>query len=133
MPGFTIDKEDSFTNECQNQMYPSQTKCWPFTVFRVNWIRARSRQDRWTEELSMTTHEMLWVTLWFQHRAEIWRDWATSQSDVFNLVSPALKAYAYKQADNWDRLKEIAEQTFKEINTDFPLTFGYSSIIRCKD
>jgi hypothetical protein len=27
MPGFTIDKEDSFTNECQNQMYPSQTKC----------------------------------------------------------------------------------------------------------
>ncbi|KAI6010227.1 hypothetical protein EDC04DRAFT_2522884, partial [Pisolithus marmoratus] len=33
--------------------------------YRINWLKARARRDRWKEEVSLVRHEMLWTGLWF--------------------------------------------------------------------
>src|SRR4051812_10275659 len=62
------------------------------SVYRISWLRAKSRQDRWNEELSMTSHEMVWVVLWFQRRSAVWRSRAASELPN---GSPGLAAYAH--------------------------------------
>ena len=90
-------------------------------VCRVNWIRAKSRRDRWKEELSVTKHEMVWVLLWLQHRAGIWRERAKA-------TSPNLAPYAHRQAANWERMKGIVHAMFTDVNENIADVFGYDKI-----
>lgn len=87
---------------------------------RVNWIRAKSRRDRWKEELAVTQHEMVWVLLWLQHRAKMWTKRAEGTS------KPELAPYAYRQAANWEGMKQIAHTIFLDTNPDLADIFGYS-------
>lgn len=91
-------------------------------VYRVNWLRARSRRDRWEEELDITAHEMVWVTRYFTHRADAWRNVATSD-DLGAVGGP----YAFRQAGQWDRMAGVAHDVFSDVNPDLRLVFGYSS------
>jgi hypothetical protein len=86
-------------------------------------MRARSRRDRWQEEVSITSHEMVWIVLWFQARAELWRQRAENTEE-----STGLASYAYRQAAMWDKLKRLAVIHFGNVHKDFPSVFGYSSI-----
>ena len=97
------------------------------SVYRVNWIRAKSRSDRWQEELSLTQHEMLWVILWFQHRAEQWRSWAHSQSDHPN--DSSMSCYAYRQAEIWETCKKSALVRFQQTSCNLLKVFGSEMII----
>lgn len=91
-------------------------------MLRVNWIRAKSRRDRWKEELSVTEHEMVWVLLWFQNREALWK---TRAKDV---SCRELAPYAYRQADHWGRMKQVAHTIFMGSNNDMADVFGYDEL-----
>ncbi|KAI6118065.1 hypothetical protein F5141DRAFT_1043887, partial [Pisolithus sp. B1] len=40
--------------------------------YRINWLKARARRDRWKEEVSLVRHEMLWTCLWFEYHKDMW-------------------------------------------------------------
>jgi len=33
-------------------------------VYRVNWLRAKARMDRWQEEVTLVQNETRWMHLW---------------------------------------------------------------------
>jgi len=51
------------------------------TVYRVHWLKAKSRRDRWREEHIILTSEMQWTELFFRHRASCWKTLAAESSD----------------------------------------------------
>lgn len=65
---------------------------------------------------------MVWVPLWFQQRAQEWKDRALQDA------GPGLSAYAYRQATNWERMKKIALIMFQEANPEISKVFGYDNI-----
>lgn len=63
----------------------------------MNWIRALSRRDRWTEELLLLESEMQWYLNFMsfcQTRAGAW-----ARLDL----GEGHKAYALREADTWRR------------------------------
>ena len=40
------------------------------TVYRVNWLRAKARFDRWDEEDEIVRSEMRWTLLYFEHHTK---------------------------------------------------------------
>jgi hypothetical protein len=55
-------------------------------VYRVHWLKAKSRRDRWREERILLASEMEWTELFFRHRARLWKDLA---AEVSPIESPA--------------------------------------------
>jgi hypothetical protein len=88
----------------------------------VNWIRAKSRHDRWKEELEITKHEMVWVLLWFQTQVALWKSCARAPP------LPGMDAYAYRQAAQWEYRRRLALAEFSSVNTDLPQVYGYCDI-----
>ncbi|KAG6326940.1 hypothetical protein ID866_12149 [Astraeus odoratus] len=50
-----------------NDEHTESTSSWMNEFYQINWLKAKVRQDRWKEELSLVRHEMLWTTLWFEY------------------------------------------------------------------
>lgn len=69
-------------------------------MYRVNWLRAKSRRDRWAEELALTQAEMQWTRLFHLHRKNLW----LSRAAEVEAEHPKLQFYARKQAKTWDLL-----------------------------
>ncbi|KAI6011485.1 hypothetical protein EDC04DRAFT_2609884 [Pisolithus marmoratus] len=59
--------------------------------YRINWLKARERRDRWKEEVSLVRHEMLWTGLWFGYHKNMWEKRALQSTE------PGKQAYANKQ------------------------------------
>ncbi|KAI5990069.1 hypothetical protein EDC04DRAFT_2588096, partial [Pisolithus marmoratus] len=59
--------------------------------YRINWLKARARRDRWKEEVSLVMHEMLWTGLWFEYHKKMW------EQRALQLTEPGEEAYANKQ------------------------------------
>lgn len=78
-------------------------------VYRVNWLRAKARRDRWDEELKLVKHEMSWVVLWFQHQRLVWEGRAVNSGRA---GKPGHRIYAFKQVDLWRRLENRARKEF---------------------
>ena len=72
---------------------------WIFLVYRVNWLRAKARVDRWQEELILVKHEMQWTLLWFQYQANLWRE---RSERVESILPTGHKSYAKKQEKLWN-------------------------------
>src|SRR5882762_8397003 len=51
-------------------------------VYRVHWLKAKSRRDRWREEELLLTSEMEWTELFFRHRASRWKNLAAKSSAI---------------------------------------------------
>ncbi|KAI6007908.1 hypothetical protein EDC04DRAFT_2907519 [Pisolithus marmoratus] len=58
--------------------------------YRINWLKARARRDRWKEEVSLVRHEMLWTGLWFEYHKKMWEQRALQSTE------PGKEAYANK-------------------------------------
>ncbi|KAI6098489.1 hypothetical protein F5141DRAFT_1205369 [Pisolithus sp. B1] len=58
--------------------------------YRINWLKARARRDRWKEEVSLVRHEMLWTCLWFEYHKDMWEKRALQSTE------PGKEAYAKK-------------------------------------
>ncbi|KIK18133.1 hypothetical protein PISMIDRAFT_110102, partial [Pisolithus microcarpus 441] len=63
--------------------------------YRINWLKARARRDRWKEEVSLVRHEMLWTVLWFEYHKNMW------EQRALQLTEPGKEAYARKQMVLW--------------------------------
>ncbi|KAG1859409.1 hypothetical protein C8R48DRAFT_673951 [Suillus tomentosus] len=68
-----------------NSAEDSQKSEWMNEFYRVNWLKAKARYDRWSEELK----------LWFQKQESEWR--ARADESIKN----GHRAYAEKQASMW--------------------------------
>ena len=52
------------------------------SVYRVHWLKAKSRRDRWQEEQILLASEMQWTELFFRHRATRWKAFAAESCAV---------------------------------------------------
>ena len=78
-------------------------------VYRVNWLKAKARVDRWQEELILVKHEMDWTIRWFQYQAKIWKE----RSELEDSMLPkGHEAYAIKQRKLWDAFEKKASERF---------------------
>ena len=80
------------------------------TVYRVNWLRAKARVDRWLEEQILVKQEMGWTILWFQNQANLWGD--RSKREDQNLPF-GHKSYSVKQQKLWIEFQRKVSEIFK--------------------
>ncbi|KAG2028676.1 hypothetical protein BDR03DRAFT_813922, partial [Suillus americanus] len=78
-----------------NNAEDSQKNEWMDEFYRVNWLKAKARYDRWNEELTLVQHEMFWTVSWFRTQEARWRARADEST------KDGHKAYAEKQASMW--------------------------------
>ncbi|KAG2003780.1 hypothetical protein CC2G_004358 [Coprinopsis cinerea AmutBmut pab1-1] len=76
-------------------------------LYRVNWLRARSRLDRWREEYTLLSNEMEWILNFFKAKQKECRSWAEALPD-----SPGHVAYAKRQENMWRLMYVQAEKLF---------------------
>jgi hypothetical protein len=95
-------------------------------VYRVNWMRARSRLDRWKEELAITNREMVWVLRWFETRRAEWV--ARAEASVNGGPSGSV-SYACRQAAGWKELRDASGDVFHRVNPSLEQVFGYQTYL----
>ena len=78
-------------------------------VYRVNWLRAKARKDRWEEEMELVVSEMNWTVECFKYHEKRWERRAEGTQGL------GQKAYAWKQKAMWENWGKSAEERFKTI------------------
>jgi hypothetical protein len=78
-------------------------------VYRVNWLRAKARVNRWQEELILVKHEMQWTILWFQYQANLWRERSERVDGIF---PTGHTSYAKKQQKLWNAFERKSSERF---------------------
>jgi hypothetical protein len=93
-------------------------------VYRVHWLKAKSRRDRWREEQILLESEMQWAELFFRNRASRWKTLAAesesaassrdanSSSKIEFQHSRGHICYALKLESMWNRLAQQAAVQF---------------------
>ncbi|KAJ8507467.1 hypothetical protein ONZ45_g10166 [Pleurotus djamor] len=76
-------------------------------VYRVNYVRARARYERWSEEKLLVMKEMTWTLEWFNFQASRWATICRRHSS-----SPGIRAFAQKKIYTWRKLEENALSLF---------------------
>jgi hypothetical protein len=80
-----------------------------YLVYRVNWLRAKARVDRWNEELTLVKQEMKWTILWFRNQANLWMKRLEKEESNLPIGH---KAYAIKQKKIWNEFEKKASEVF---------------------
>jgi hypothetical protein len=80
-----------------------------YLVYRVNWLRAKARVDRWMEEETLVKYEMDWTVQWFQNQADMWRKRSNREDGS---LPPGHKSYGVKQEKLWKAFLQKASQRF---------------------
>ena len=121
--GMRISNQITLVNKCKlSTLMHNQYQLTNIPVYHVNWLCARSYWD-WKKEQLITGHEMVWIVLWFQKWAEVWRH----RADCVD-TSTGLASYAYQQASMWDKLKHLALVHFYKVHKNFSGVFVFFSI-----
>jgi hypothetical protein len=100
-------------------------------VYRVHWLKAKARRDRWSEESTLLSFEMDWVLNYFQTQAARWHGRATAaggggDNDELDLgdrtsvgvvgrgrhLSSGHRCYALRQENMWLKFSEAARLKF---------------------
>ena len=76
-------------------------------VYRVSWLRAKARHDRWDEENILVKNEMQWTVLGFQNLCNEWKRRAKESQN-----HPGRLAYAEKQVAMWQLFCEECSAAF---------------------
>lgn len=79
-------------------------------VYRVHWLRAYARAQRWQEEMTLTSNEMSWTLASFEHRARRWREYSDSSKLAGKFGH---EYYANRQESTWKTFAENATQSFQ--------------------
>lgn len=89
-------------------------------------MRAKSRLDRWQEELAITNHEMIWVLRWMENKRVEWG----KRAEVAGKDEPAgIRAYAHRQSSSWRELRDASSEVFHRVNPSLEMVFGYQIIL----
>lgn len=86
-------------------------------VYRVNWLRAKSRRDRWAEEEALLVAELQWTRRFHGHRKELWQRRAdgTAIDNSGTPSHPEFQCYALKQAKTWSLLESHATNALCQV------------------
>jgi len=76
-------------------------------VYRVNWLRAKARKERWEEEVELVKSEMDWTVNCFKKKERVWEEIAEAAERGGH------RAYAWKQSSVWGEWATMAASTFK--------------------
>jgi hypothetical protein len=79
-------------------------------VYRVSWLRAKARFDRWSEEFRLVGLEMEWTINWFRWKQEQWRKRLDDLEEEER--PPGLDCYCHKQMVLWGSLADQAQTRF---------------------
>lgn len=74
---------------------------------RREYLRARARKHRWTEEVALLREEMRRVLRFLQWRSEWWRLRVTAWEGLDPLVAEGLRAYGFRQAALHDQIAAV--------------------------
>ena len=85
-------------------------KAEKYLVYKVIWLRASARFNRWDEEVTLLQHEMEWTAAFFRHKKAKWEQMA---NDVGNARS-GLACYAQKQRVVWAKFEVHARNVFQD-------------------
>ncbi|THU97243.1 hypothetical protein K435DRAFT_662989, partial [Dendrothele bispora CBS 962.96] len=85
------------------------------TVYKVNYLRAQARWQRWAEELILVKREMEWQVNWFENRKRSWLKRSTRGG-----LSRGGRAYALKEANRWGAFAERSRRYFAD-NADIKI------------
>jgi len=77
----------------------------------VNWLRARARAQRWSEENEIVVKEMEWVIGTFRYMEGVWEVRARKMGDD----KLGHRAYAAREAERWNRWAGIAQIEFAKV------------------
>ena len=75
---------------------------------RVNWLRAKSRRDRWREENVLLKSELEWSWRFFLHQEGKWRERST-------FALGGWRCYALKQVYTWKYFAESVTDVMKSL------------------
>ncbi|KAI6102254.1 hypothetical protein F5141DRAFT_1008509 [Pisolithus sp. B1] len=81
-------------------------------LYRINWLNAMARRDRWKEEVSLVRYEMLWTCLWFEYHKNMW------EKRALQSTGPGKEAYAKKQMGLWNDFLKKARLMFQGKQVD---------------
>jgi hypothetical protein len=80
-----------------------------FLALRVEWSKAWSRTNRWTEEVRLLKEEMHRSPIWLRHKASWWRD-RCSPEGFEGKHAEGVAAYAHRQAALYSKLADHFEE-----------------------
>lgn len=103
----TVKKTSGWTSVSEFIFFFNEAVDRMISVYRVNWLKAKARYDRWNEELKLVQHEMAWTVLWFQMQEERWKVRAAQS------VKKGHQAYAEKQASVWAQFSAEGRKSFE--------------------
>jgi hypothetical protein len=85
------------------------------SVYRVNYLKAKARRDRWEEERMILKKERVWTISFFERQVHIWEARGESATQAEGWNSEGLNAYSKKQMKMWLHLKSHAEEEFGKV------------------
>ena len=80
-------------------------------VYRVNWLRARARARRRSEEKEIVVKEMEWVIGSFRYMGGLWKERAEKMGNE----KSGHRAYAMRETERWNRWAGIAKTEFSQV------------------
>lgn len=98
-----------FLNDCSTKY---------FLVYRVNYLTAKARRDRWQEEKLILEKEQIWTCTFFQHQQTAWEKRGEIAKQVRQWNWEGLYAYSQKQAKMWLGLRLGAEEAFSKFRKE---------------
>lgn len=116
VPGLTQD--DNHLLECKVAILCVIILTYPPQVYRVNWLRARAKQRRWSEELILTQNEMEWTTRFFYFKSRQWRRWGAA----LTRPSAGQVAYVEKQMAMWENMGAEAYREFLHVRPNWDMS-----------
>ncbi|KAI5885747.1 uncharacterized protein SCHCODRAFT_02520026 [Schizophyllum commune H4-8] len=87
-------------------------------LYRVSFLRAKCRLERWEEEERLVSHEMLWTRLAFEKQQGTWQ--AAGDAARSSTEGAGWAAYAYNQADMWGSLVTECVTKFQDYAGTLP-------------
>ncbi|KDQ25213.1 hypothetical protein PLEOSDRAFT_1106154 [Pleurotus ostreatus PC15] len=76
--------------------------------YRINYLRAKARRDRWEEELILLKKEISWALEWFQYQSDKWSKMADTEA------SCGLIAYCHKMAFVWKEFRRRGREVVQD-------------------
>ncbi|KAF9529987.1 hypothetical protein CPB83DRAFT_892920 [Crepidotus variabilis] len=91
--------------------------------YRLHFLRARARLNRWVEEIKLTKYELRWTIMFFSAKAREWR----SYHNIAGL-SAGHASFAAKQVAFWNSLGKAADVTALASIPDHVLTWNRTTL-----
>lgn len=74
-------------------------------MYRISWLRAKARKERWEEECILLKSEMEWTTRYYKHKSAGWTELALGADDD-------KKHLAFAQSELWKFMHDRAKAEF---------------------